>query len=549
MDFLKGSFMEVNQSVLYADQSCEIFRNEAGLFLKISSDASGTMAMTSTVIEQILSEIRQLEIDYIEEKFVRAIVQNQIQEPINLQVLQEKKDLSKAFSVRIRRDRLEAVVEINELLSDSGITFSDLFSSLIEANIIFGIREASLLAALTAKPGTQFSCAMGIEPQKGADAKLVYHVDLESQGKPVQCEDGSCDMKNIRRFLNVYKDDLLVEKIPAEPGIDGVDIWGMPIPAKPGKNIVLRPGKNTELRDDCHLIASIDGQLHIRNGRIQVLPILEIAEDVDYSTGNIDFVGSVIVHGSLQCGFSIKATGDVEIYGSVCGGNVDAKRLVVHKGIQGMEHTVVKVREWVEANFIENAIVYANQTILVRNAVMNSQLFAGVSIIVEGKRGLVVGGRLSAGQEIRVTTAGNAANIPTNLEISGNPVCSEELRRLRLVLKRNDAIYQELERALLYFIKQNLQSLPQEKRDMYENLYKKHRQLTEEIKEIKDRIQELERLLSALSPGKIHVYDAIYGGVYVVISQSRRHFIDALQNLTLYVHDDTVCFTPYNYSG
>ena len=69
---------------------------------------------------------------------------------------------------------------------------------------------------------------------------------------------------------------------------------------------------------------------------IAVYPISNIDSDIDYHTGNIDFNGDVVISGSVQPQFSVKATGTISIGGYVepgeyisAGGDILVKRGVV----------------------------------------------------------------------------------------------------------------------------------------------------------------------------------------------------------------------------
>ena len=85
--------------------------------------------------------------------------------------------------------------------------------------------------------------------------------------------------------------------------------------------------------DENIIVADLDGQLVENNNKIIVDPTIEIKGDVDLSTGNIDFNGSVLIKGSVQAGFAVRADGDVEIRGTISGGNVEAKNIIVFGGI------------------------------------------------------------------------------------------------------------------------------------------------------------------------------------------------------------------------
>jgi hypothetical protein len=91
------------------------------------------------------------------------------------------------------------------------------------------------------------------------------------------------------------------------------------------------------------LISDIDGQVQINNGRVDVVSVLNIAGDVGYGTGNIDFTGSVFVEGTVLHGFSVKASENIEIKGALEGANIEAGGDVnLLGGVKGVGKSIIK---------------------------------------------------------------------------------------------------------------------------------------------------------------------------------------------------------------
>jgi len=79
-------------------------------------------------------------------------------------------------------------------------------------------------------------------------------------------------------------------------------------------------GKNVLLAEDgLSLLAGIDGRVEIIDGKIHIYAVYEVSGNVDNSTGNIDFVGNVIIHGNVLTGFEVKSGGYIEVSGRVRG--------------------------------------------------------------------------------------------------------------------------------------------------------------------------------------------------------------------------------------
>lgn len=94
----------------------------------------------------------------------------------------------------------------------------------------------------------------------------------------------------------------------------------MPIKGKDGKPPHIPAGKNTVLSEDkTKLLADIDGEVVYEGNKFNVKNLLTINHDVDNSIGNIDFTGDILIKGDVREGYSVKAEGDVTIFGTVEG--------------------------------------------------------------------------------------------------------------------------------------------------------------------------------------------------------------------------------------
>ena len=125
--------------------------------------------------------------------------------------------------------------------------------------------------------------------------------------------------------------------------------------------LLFKAGKGTILAENgVQLSAEINGQVVLTRGRICVEPLHRIAGNVGPKTGNINFLGSVYVGGTVLSGFEIKASGNVEIQGGIQKASVEAEGdIVVRSGIHGGK--VESTSGSVLAKFIQDAEIYAHQ--------------------------------------------------------------------------------------------------------------------------------------------------------------------------------------------
>ncbi|MCX7970802.1 MAG: FapA family protein [Negativicutes bacterium] len=238
----------------------------------------------------------------------------------------------------------------------------------------------------------------GTPPVEGEDGQVVIHFRLEADRRPQAEENEKIDYRELSPFVIASADDLLADIIPPTEGIAGQDVFGQILPAKPGKPAKIGLGDNVRCQDN-KVYAEITGQVALIDDKINVSPILVISEDVDYETGNINFTGSVLVRGAVQPGFTVTASGSVEVDGSVAGAVVAGNEVVLLRGVNGGKITAKKS---VRAKFIENAEVTAGEDIFVSDYIMHSTVRAGRKIVVVEGKGLIVGGVVMAGEELEI---------------------------------------------------------------------------------------------------------------------------------------------------
>ncbi|MDF2565108.1 MAG: hypothetical protein K0Q53_1503 [Massilibacillus sp.] len=491
----------------------------------------------------ILQELSERKLTDFDQAFVFNVIKEASGRPA-LIISSSSIEPVRNISVKVRSNRLEAMIDISIAKDAPTATISQLADKLRDAGVVYGIDDCILATLTETRFAQNIVCARGIEPRNGEKAYLKYYFDADSQGRPEEQEDGRVDFKETNSFLCVEEAKLLVEKVPATPGVSGIDVFGKEILPKPGKDIPMPVGKNTICVDNWRLYAAIDGHLHVfLDKRINVIPIIVIEGDVDYNTGNIDFKGSVIVKGTVQPDFCVKAGGNVEVCGNICGGTVEANSIIVRNGIQGMSRGVIKARERLVVGFIENATVYADEDVIVSDFIMNSNVFAGSRVIIEGRRGLIRGGRISAGQVIRAATVGNKSGVTTELEVSINPFLKDELLKLRSEIQKDETLYEELDRSISFIRKQGVERLVAVKRERYKKNEAEFQALPERIEENRQRITNIENLLRLLKSGRIRVSDFIYPGTKISIGSSTKTLKDTLKYVSLYVQEGEIKFS------
>ncbi|MDP4159535.1 MAG: FapA family protein [Bacillota bacterium] len=121
---------------------------------------------------------------------------------------------------------------------------------------------------------------------------------------------------------------VLARKIPGKAGVPGMDVHGKVLPAASFKDFNFRLKKNVRLSNDgLEVIAECDGQpIRLDEKAYMVENVYVLHNDVDLTTGSIEFPGDVFIDGNVQDGLHIIAGGKIEIRGSVSHAEVRAEK-------------------------------------------------------------------------------------------------------------------------------------------------------------------------------------------------------------------------------
>ena len=231
-----------------------------------------------------------------------------------------------------------------------------LYEALEKKKVTYGVDE-ELLDKLSEDYNRYFHLfliAKGNKPMNGDNGYIVDYFLRHVERLPEMDEFGNVDYTSLGSEQNVKKGDLICEVIPPTEGIAGRTVLNQELRCRNGKSVSLPKGKNTEVSEDGYkLLAAIDGRVEFSGRYFSVRPLLEISGNVDYSTGNINFIGDVLIKGDVCSGFSVRAMGDIKVCGVVESCEIEAGGdLIVVKGIVGNMETIVRSHHNLTAVFI-----------------------------------------------------------------------------------------------------------------------------------------------------------------------------------------------------
>lgn len=451
--------------------------------------------------------------------------------------------------IQVSNDAMEAYLTIDPPMGEGRWpTKEDAMQAISSEKVVYGIIEDAVNEAVNKHHLKPVLIAKGKAPVNGTDAEIKYLFETGVFRKAfIEDEFGRVDYRQNQSLQNVIIGQKIVEKIPATPGVPGVNVRGEEVKATPGKDKQVKLGKNVVWTEDkLAIVSKINGEPSLANNKVSVHEIHEIKGDVNYQSGNINFLGSVIIQGNVESGFKVEAEGDVTIYGNVDSADIKAGgNIFIKGGISGMDKGEVICGGDFSAKYIEHAIVDCEGTITVREAIMHCQVNADQKVICEGGKGLVVGGLIRSGEEISAKTIGSRLGTVTELEVGVKPKLKLELQELEEQLKQNKDSLDKAEKAISLLSK--IPNLPDDRKEMLQNLIKTSYALKAQINEADTKRQELleEILVKSKEKGKIKVKDIIYPGIRVTMGKTTIMIQDEIKYAVLVYNEGEIQIQPY----
>ena len=403
------------------------------------------------------------------------------------------------------------------LYGGGDVTLEHLYTALVERGITYGVDIQALETLAQPLYFRIVEAARGTPPVDGEDGSVEEVIPTSSSVRFVEKQNGIIDFKDMNWFHNVNAGDVLCRLIPPVPAKNGTNIHGAQLTAREGRRAVPPAGKNTVVSGDgLTLVARIEGEVVYRSGQYHVEQALTINGNVDFSTGNLDVKGAVIVMGDICEGFTVKASGDITVYGMiegatlVSGGNIFAKT-----GMNGNGKGSMTARGEIRCKFIENGSADAEGNIYLESAI-NARLSSQSSVLVKSGRGALIGGETVAMKTIEATSAGNKNNYLTTVSIKATESFKIKQKQVEDDLRKTFEELDELTSS------ENGTAITNEARLRSSTLKMKERKLRQQLEQMRAQCEELDSAVmrfGALYPNTV----AVIGGAAATSKQEHTH--------------------------
>jgi uncharacterized protein (DUF342 family) len=490
-----------------------------GTYLKLIPPKNGGKAIDINDINDYLNQVRIFEYDI---RQLNAEISNlsEVKEfKLNADTLVPT---SEQVTIRVSDNKMQVIAKFYPP-SDQGksITYDDIVSTLTLKGIKVGVDQQTINNILKDKEYChEYVIANGIPVTLGHNAKITYHFNVNLNLKPKLNEDGTVDFHHLDNIGHIHRGQVLATLIPEDLGKPGLNVFGEVIKQPTYTKLKLKYGKNIACSEDkCTIISEVDGHASVVDGKVYVSNIYEV-QDVDNSTGNINFEGNVLVKGNVRSGFEIVAKGNIEVQGVVEGATLIAGgQIILQRGIQGMGKGILKAGSNIITKFIESAHVEADGYVQTES-ILHSTVSAKGEITVQGKKGFVTGGVVTSLTGVTAVTIGSPMGTDTRIEAGIDPAMKE---RQQALLKEIDEMQKKMnmiEPVISNCMKKISQGfkLSNEQMGYIKQLSDEHKELDQKIKDTQSEMENIIAALNRAHEARIKVSGKIYSDVKLTIS-------------------------------
>lgn len=425
------------------------------------------------------------------------------------------------YKLTITPDKMQAYAKFYAASEGcDAVNAGEIMRDLESKGIIYGIKKDAIEHFMQHKEYCEdILLAEGTPPTRGTDGYIEYQFNTDKKAKPTLKEDGSVDFFNLNILNHCGKGDVLAVLHKEEAGEAGQDIFGTRLKPAEVKTAKLKFGNNIELSENGMMITSmVDGHVELVDEEVFVSDML-IVENVDNSTGNIEYEGSVQINGNVSTNFTVKAQGDIAVKGVVEGATLLAGgNIIIARGMNGKGKGNLTAGGNIVAKFLENATAQADGYIA-SESILHSRITAGTEVNVDGKRGFITGGRVCATGSINVKTLGSEMGADTIVEVGADPAVKNRIAQLQKLIEEETKALQTVQ-PVLVAAKQKISQgikLSQEQLKHIQSLAVVNQQKTEAVKAYEEELGELMEQAGNTVEAQIRVKGMVYPGTKICI--------------------------------
>ena len=325
-----------------------------------------------------------------------------------------------------------------------------------------------------------------------------------------------------QRIICAEKDEAIGKYFPGVPGEPGKNVFGEEIePPKISEEKKIQLGEGIYVDEENTIRAKESGVVEVKKGKLGVFPEYEIKGDVDFSVGNVNFIGKkLVIKGDIKFGFRVVVKGELELKG----GTENKVYIEVDggfkcEGIIRGEDTLVKAKGKAEVKGVEFANLEVDGELVVNSyLIFCDAKVKGFVKVVEG-RGMIYGGCVKSSEDIEVKVVGNESHTSTKVFAGYHQeVIENYLKFMQQRLLINETL-KKLKAGLELGRKLKKEGkLSKEKEEILKKIENQFQAYLNEMEKIEEKINKLKEEMAVFKKKIIKVLERVYPGVSVGIT-------------------------------
>lgn len=402
-------------------------------------------------------------------------------------------------------DQMTAVMRPALLTDPDGVgTLEEANATLTKLGVVFGMDLSGADAWFNSTGNDELIVAKGRYSKNGRDGYVKFLVDVTSKPQFVpEPSDGSktVDYRNAMRVSLVEANQKLAEIVPPTQGENGTSVKGSTMAPAPGNPTRVGIGEGVEQRGN-EIYAKVAGAPSYREGLVSVRKIYEINGDVSYSTGNINFPGTVIIKGDVLDDFEVNAQENIIIQGLVNASKITAGGYIqCLGGIFGKSKAEVRANGFVEARFADSCTISSDADITVSKDILHCKVY---SLGLVKCAGSILGGEVMGMKGVECSEVGSDSGSKTIVSIRKHYRQEKAKELIGALLDESNGILENYRRWSV------MQKLTQDDAEALDKAIKQMAAIIQKKKTLDMQIDKFEKLVAECAGAQIRIAKVLW---------------------------------------
>jgi uncharacterized protein (DUF342 family) len=288
------------------------------------------------------------------------------------------------------------------------------------------VTQLLIQAKATPDDEVTLTVAEGTAPRHATPGRLEVIIPIPEASTDTK---GTVDYHTRSAFRVVTKGQQIAIIHPPVEGADGVDVRGSTIAARMPAEFRLLPDDSIRVDSVGRVFAEQPGLLVHEGNHLKVSQELRITSSVDFSTGNIDFPGDIVIDKGVRDCFHVNSGRDCTVRDLVEAATIEVDRDAnLERGMAAREIGRLTVGRDLRATYLLNVTGSVGRDAHISSSLTQCNLLIGRSLI--GPAATLAGGEVLISSESEIGTLGSESSAPTSVVLGHMPELEAKLLQI-----------------------------------------------------------------------------------------------------------------------